>query len=387
MFLCLIFLNTSQLKIYLYAAVIIFFAGIAAFLIFSPQFGAKSDGDRLRRIELSDNYHKGRFRNPVKTDMMTGALESVKSMIDYFKGAENREPREPIHTAPIDLSIFSPSDRSRAAITWLAHSTVLIEIEGCMFLTDPIFGGRASPLSFMGPKAFAGSEVVSAQDIPRLDGILISHDHFDHLDYRTIIELKDRTETFFVPLGVGAHLERWGVPPEKIVERDWWEIAQYQGIELTAVPTRHFSGRGLMDRFKTQWCGWVIRSENNRIFFGGDSGYFDGFKKIGEKFGPFDLAMLECGAYSKYWPTIHMMPEETLRASMDLQSKILMPIHWAKFNLSLHSWTEPIERLNADALRSGVDLLTPMVGERVFLDQDISTINWWPGSNNFFVRP
>ena len=232
--------------------------------------------------------------------------------------------------------------------------------------------------SFMGPQAFPYSNVYSLEDLPEIDAVLISHDHYDHLDYETFLKLKSKVDKFFVPLGLAAHLERWGVPSENITELDWWDEVQFdENLLFAAVPMRHFSGRGVTDRSKTLWAGWVIKGKNSSVIHTGDSGYGDHFKEIGNKYGPFDLTMVECGQYNKDWKFIHMMPEETVQAHIDLKGKYLLPIHWGRFKLALHSWTDPIVRATAEAKKMNVELISPVAGQIVSLTPPLPKKHWW----------
>ena len=351
---------------------------IAVFLKHAPQVGAQAEGKRLERIQQSPNYKNGKFVNPIKTPMNPEGASIVKGMWKFFSGGDSREPAMSLPAMPLDSNRFNDADSDSAIITWLGHSTMLIEIEGKTFITDPMFSERASMLSFAGPKHFEYDNRISIEQLPPIDAIIISHDHYDHLDYQSILKLHPKVEKIFVPLGVGAHLEKWGVPVEKIVESDWWDESNLgEKFKLVCTPARHFSGRGLADRFNTLWCSWVIISENHRIYFGGDSGYFPGFEEIGKKYGPFDITMIECGAYSKYWPYIHIMPEEAVQANLDLRGKVLLPIHWGKFNLSIHSWIEPVERLLKKADELNVNIATPLIGESFTLNGSIPNKQWW----------
>jgi L-ascorbate metabolism protein UlaG (beta-lactamase superfamily) len=262
-------------------------------------------------------------------------------------------------------------------VIWFGHSSFLIKINGKNILVDPVFSLRASPVQYAGSKSYPGTMVYNISDFPELDAVIISHDHYDHLDYNSILALKSKTKMFCVPLGVSEHLLRWGVDENKIHEFDWWESeAIMPGFELISTPARHFSGRGFT-RNKTLWSSYVLKTETTRIFIGGDSGYDGTFKKVGEQYGPFDIVMLECGQYDVQWPYIHMMPEQTVQASIDLKAQILMPVHWGKFTLALHPWREPITRAIGKANALNVKVATPKIGEPVILSDAIPQEMWW----------
>lgn len=263
-------------------------------------------------------------------------------------------------------------------VCWLGHSTLLIEIEGKIILTDPVFSKRVSPFPFMGTKAFPFAENYNWNDLPEIDLILISHDHYDHLDYPTIKQLKNDKVKFVTTLGIGAHLEKWGILSERITELDWWDDYQLsEEIKLTTTPDRHFSGRGITNRFSTQWASWVIFGKSHRLFYGANSGYFPRFKTIGEQFGPFDLTMLECGQYSQYWPFIHSAPEETFQEATDLKAKAILPIHWGKFKLSIHPCMEPVERLISANKTEIVAIATPEIRQTFNLSSPLPQQAWW----------
>ena len=242
-----------------------------------------------------------------------------------------------------------------------------------------MLGNAYGPVTFM-PKSkrFGNSMPVSVKDLPEIDAVLITHDHYDHLDYRTIKQLKGKVEHYFVPLGVASHLISWGVDEKIITELDWWEEVKYKDLTLVSTPAQHFSGRGLMDKFSTLWMSWVIKGKKHNIYFSGDSGYFDGFKQIGKKYGPFDLTMIECGQYSEIWPNLHLFPEYTVQAHLDLRGKVLLPLHWGTLLLSpSHDWDEPLERLFKKAEELDIQLTTPMIGQTILLDSEYSNSKWW----------
>ncbi len=323
----------------------------------------------------SMNYQNGKFHNQTSTKVNTTDQNMLRTTIDFMRGNPNRTPIDVIPAVDIAAAESAISDDLR--VTWLGHSTCLIAIDGQVILTDPMFSDRASPLSFVGPKRFVTEISLHVRDLPKIDAVLISHDHYDHLDYKTIMDLQGRVDKFYVPLGVGGHLKRWGVASRQIIELDWWEEKSHGPLIFIATPAQHFSGRGLTDRNKTLWASWTIVGTKQRVFFSGDSGYFSGFKKIGETYGPFDITMLESGAYNVAWADIHMMPEETVQAHLDLQGRLLLPIHWAKFNLSVHPWKEPVQRLLKRASIRSVTVTTPQIGESVSLDKNYPQTRWW----------
>ncbi|MCY7350029.1 MAG: MBL fold metallo-hydrolase [Cytophagaceae bacterium] len=351
---------------------------VVAFVNLAPQIGSAATGPRLKRMQASPNYKEGKFQNLVETSIAMSFGKTVNVSWEMLsKGAIN-EPKDTIQTAPFDAKRFEGTGQpDEVAVSWFGHSSVLIRIQGKTLLTDPVFGERPSMVSFFGPKRFPFDHHIRLEDLPKLDAVILSHDHYDHLDYETFLQLKGKVSRFFVPLGVGVHLEKWGISPEHITELDWWETARLDDLKLVCTPARHFSGRGLTNRNTTLWSSWVLQGTQRRVYYGGDSGYYSGFKTIGDKYGPFDIALLECGAYNQDWISIHMMPEQTAQAQLDVKGKLLIPIHWGKFNLALHTWTDPIERLTRKAAQLGTAVATPRIGELTVLGGPVPATRWW----------
>ncbi len=345
------------------------------FINLSPEFGARAKGAQLEVIQQSPQYKDGKFQNIEKTEVMKSM--DYSTIPEYFTNRGNKIPDWSIPVEKLNTDYFSDYPDSLTRVTWFGHSALLLEIDGKKIFLDPMLGNVPAPHPWLGTPRFNDTLPMAIDMLPELDAVVISHDHYDHLDYGSIMNLKDKVGQFFVPLGVGAHLVSWGVDDAKIRELDWWEESKFEGLTLVATPARHFSGRGLFDRASTLWSSWVVIGENDRIFFGGDSGYDSSFKKIGEQYGPFDFAMLECGQYNEQWSEIHMMPEETVQAGIDLQSHLLMPIHWGAFKLALHPWDEPVRRFRKEAAQLGARIATPVIGEPIVLHEEIPTSRWW----------
>ncbi|WP_246085421.1 MBL fold metallo-hydrolase [Solitalea koreensis] len=291
----------------------------------------------------------------------------------FFNRPKSVSPPKPLPNVKTDLkSICS----EKPVIIWFGHSSYLMHIKGVNILVDPVFSGSASPMPFL-IKAFPGSNAYSVEDLPQIDLLIITHNHYDHLDKKTVKELKHKVNAIYTPLGVGNDLERCIIKEEKITELDWWNSSKMNNeIEIIATPARHFSGRGLK-RGESLWASFVLNIFGYNIYLGGDSGYDTHFKKIGQQYGPFDLAVLECGQYNTAWPFIHMAPEETVQASIDLNAKVLLPVHWAKFALAYHDWDEPIKRITKIAAEKNVDIITPMIGEPVTITEHYTNSTWW----------
>lgn len=317
---------------------------------------------------------RARFRNTAKTQDGSAALGQIIWRYLTQKVAD-KTPRQPIPVQAADLS------GSHDILLKISHSSVLLRLDGQYLLLDPVFSKRASPLQWLGPKRFHALPL-QLDELPQLSAVLISHDHYDHLDKHAVRALIGKTRRFIVPLGVDAHLRRFGVPAEMITVLDWWQHSEFNGLKVHATPAQHFSGRGINDKNQTLWASFVIESSQKRLFFSGDSGYFNGFAEIGQRFGPIDVAMVETGAYDELWADIHMQPEQSLRAHLDLQAAYLVPIHNSSFDLAMHAWYEPLERLAVAADAYQAQLVTPLFGAAV----DLSQLSFAPALHHVWWR-
>jgi len=349
----------------------------ALFLNFNPAFGGKATEAQIQRYKESGLYIDGKFKNQILTSLDMNIGELASTITEFIKGGSDRQPTGKIPVKKLDsLNIVNYSGKD-ARLTWFGHSTFLLEINSMDILIDPMFGPSPAPHKWLGPKRYYNELPIEIENLPEIDVVLLSHDHYDHLDYNSILKLKDKVGKFYVPLGVGPHLKEWGVDESKINELSWGDEIDHESLRLICVPARHFSGRGIFDRNTTLWGSWIIQG-SSKIYFSGDSGYGPHFKKIGEQYGPFDFAMLECGQYNKRWETIHMMPEQTAQAAVDLNAAVMMPIHWGAFTLALHSWTDPVERVTAKAEELGVNVATPVIGESIVLNGGVlPKKRWW----------
>ncbi|GEO10181.1 MBL fold metallo-hydrolase [Segetibacter aerophilus] len=324
----------------------------------------------------SDHFNGKIFLNPVPTEVMgKGSFSRIMKL--YLQKHPNRSPSKQLGPFKADSSVLDKLQPDQLRVTWLGHSSTLLEIDGKRFLTDPLWYQRASPFSGIGPKRFFDNPL-PINDLPAIDYIVLSHDHFDHLDKHSILHLLSKRIPIITMLGVGKRLVDWGADQSLVTELDWWQSINLPGgFVITALPSRHFSGRWINDRFSTLWGSFAIKGPLHNVYFGADSGYYDGFKKIGDQHGPFDLTMLDTGAYNKEWESIHMGPENAVRAHLDLKGKVLMPIHWGTFNLAFHPWTEPVERVIKAAEIDGVKLLLPTPGETRIVDTNSYNSGWW----------
>lgn len=328
-------------------------------------------------FDSSPQYRDGQFHN----SKLIPPTKYWPIAARYLRGeGEANTPSIEIPVIELSRTDIERLPAAELSVIRFGHSTSLVKIANQLWLIDPMFSSRASPLRIAGPKRFHAPPI-AIQDLPDLDGVIISHNHYDHLDKQSIQALKGKVKHFITPLGVGAKLRAWGIDEKKVSELDWWDSVEISTLTITATPAQHFSGRGLFDRNETLWASWVLKSAGHRFFYSGDSGYFDGFAEIGDRFGPFDLAQLEVGAYDSMWPYVHMSPEEAVSAYRDLKAHKLMPVHNGTFDLAFHPWYEPFDRMVELAMEQNVNLLTPRFGEIISVDnvgQSFNdTLGWW----------
>ncbi len=347
-------------------------AGIVLFMQ-TPKFGKHPSGQRLARIQQSPHYKNGAFQNLSPTPMLTEGV-SYGSMLKNFLFKKVKEPQSNLPTQKTDLLHLSSSEN---ILVWLGHSSYFMQIDGKTILVDPVMSGAASPLPFT-TRAFKGSDVYTTNDLPAIDYLFVTHDHWDHMDYRTLLALKPKVKQVICALGNGAHFERWGFSASTILEEDWnRSLPLNDGFTVHVTPARHFSGRGLK-RNQALWASFVLHTPSHKIFLGGDSGYDTHFAEIGTKFGPFDLAILENGQYDAAWRYIHMQPHEVLKAAADLNAQTLLPVHSGKFTLGNHDWDEPLTKITALPAPQQLRIITPMIGEPVNLNDSTQQFSaWW----------
>lgn len=358
-------------------ALIIVFAFVAAVYLFMQQtkFGKIAEGERLERIKKSTNYKDGRFQNISFTPDLTEGVSYYKVIKEFFFDKSKRVT--PVNVLPSQKTDLLSLDADKNVFVWFGHSSYFMQVDGKKILVDPVMSGAASPLSFT-TRSFKGTDVYTTDDLPEIDYLFISHDHWDHLDYETVVKLKPKIKKVITGLGTAAHLEHWDYDKNIIIEKDWnEEIILDEGFVVNTTSARHFSGRGFK-RNQSLWMAYALKTPTIKIYIGGDSGYDTHFKKIGEQHGPFDFAILECGQYHHNWKYIHMMPEELISAAEDLKAKKIIPVHWAKFALGQHDWDDPIIRVVAEAKRKNIEVLHPMIGEEVDLRNASQKFSeWW----------
>lgn len=366
--------------LWIVAGIIVFIVIVLAVIIglymsFNPVFGGNLTEGQKQNYERFDHFVNGKFINKQPTNMNIRLSEYPSMIKDFLIGSGDRSPKKQLNIADINWDNIKSEEDS---LTWFGHSSFLVSLDNKKILVDPVLSLRASPVSFAGGKRYTGNLLSIIDNLPKLDIILITHDHYDHLDYHSIVRLKEKTNHFCVPLGVSNHLIRWGIAKEKITECNWWDEIELNGLKLAFTPSRHFSGRGLFNRDTTLWGGWVILGSKTRFYTSGDGGYGQHFKEIERKYGPFDIALMEGGQYDRRWSAIHMTPEEAIQAYQDIKGKAMMLIHWGAFTLANHAWTDPIERAVRAARNSDIKLITPQIGETVALNGSVPAITrWW----------
>ncbi|SHI61196.1 L-ascorbate metabolism protein UlaG, beta-lactamase superfamily [Mesonia phycicola] len=355
--------------------IILIIIGVATLLFLNTErFGKHPSGERLLKIEQSPNYKNGRFQNLNHTPMLTEGVGYSKVLYQFLFSSKPKEPSIKIPSIKTDLKNLKPDEN---VLIWMGHSSYFIQLDGKTILVDPVLSGNASPLSFT-TKAYNGTNIYTTDDIPKIDYLFLSHDHWDHMDYKTLKKLKPKIKTVITGLGNGAHLEHWGFNQNIILEGDWYDNFSFDDeFEVHITPARHFSGRGFTSA-KTLWASFVLKTPTKTIFIGGDSGYDSHFKEIGNKFGPFDLVILENGQYDNNWKHIHMLPGEQLKAANDLNTTTILPVHAGKFTLANHNWDEPFINISNKKTETDIKIITPMIGVSVNLKDSLQQFkNWW----------
>lgn len=328
----------------------------------------------MEKIKTSKQYEDGKFINYADNPGFK-ISKMLSAGWDFLFSDNDRKPDFDLPREEIDFEQIKNAKSDELKITWVGHSSQIINIDGKIVLTDPVYENKTV---FMGPSRYNGDVPLTFNNIPEIDLVVISHNHYDHFNSNTLEEIHPRVKHFVVPLMVGAQLEELGVPREKITELDWWdEITLFDNFLIVLTPTQHFSGRGIFDRDETLWGSYVIKGPHHNIYFSGDSGYFEGFTQIGDKYGPFDYTMMECGAYNESWHYVHMFPEETAQANLDLKGKIMQPMHWGTFDLALHAWYDPMRRVAKAADSLGIKISTPIIGETITVNENLTTERWW----------
>ena len=371
--------SSSKSRRFKWATAVLSFVvvGSVLFLRNWPSFGGTISGERLKRAQASPHYQDGKFANTLPHPPLESG-DVWDYLKEYFFGDQVRVPPSaiPVSTMPPASMRTQPPAGLRAI--WLGHSSVLVELDGLRLLVDPVFSNHASPLSGIGPKRFHAPPIAMT-DLPKIDAVMISHDHYDHLDMRTIQYLSSKGTRFFVPLGVGSHLDEWEVPESQITELDWWESAELGRLAIVCTPAQHYSGRGILDYKETFWSSWSVIGPRYRVFYSGDTGFSDHFQAIGNRLGPFDLAIIRIGQYGPgaSWIYSNVDPEDAVEAHLAVQARRMLPVHWGTFNLAFHDWDEPIRRAVEAANEKNVDLVTPRVGEVVIAGEPFSSHSWW----------
>lgn len=347
---------------------------ILLFINLSPQFGSNPKKSQKEYYSKLSNYEDGEFKNKEVTALFTDEM----SFWDFFKTEINREPIKELVPLELDINSFISNDSREMKLVWLGHSAFIINIQGITILLDPMLSSHAAPIPIPSLKRYSSQLAFDIEKLEKIDFVIYSHDHYDHLDYPTIKKIKNKVGLFIVPHGIGNHLEGWGVDKNSIKELNWGESHRQNEIDFICLPARHFSGRGPLNRNSTLWSSWAIKSPLGKIYFSGDSGYGSHFKEIGEQHGPFDISLIDCGQYNKAWKFSHMFPEQSIKAAKDLMSNYLIPIHWGAFTLATHSWIEPPEIITREAIKLNQKFLLPEIGQVVVVGTDYKiSKNWW----------
>jgi L-ascorbate metabolism protein UlaG (beta-lactamase superfamily) len=354
---------------------IVFLPVTLIMLLFHPQFGGRLKKHHKEAYSRSKQWNGKEFDNLVETTMDVGLKTMPGLLKAQFTNTKVRTPEKPIPIIPFDKKAWN-SEPDKPKFIWYGHSVLLLQLNGKNLLIDPMLGSDASPIAPIKTKRFSDNSLDVIDSLPKIDAVLYTHDHYDHIDLKSVRKLMPKVDKWFVGLGIGRHLERWKIPSNQITEFDWWQEFDFEGIKITYTPSRHFTGRGPFDRQQTLWGGWVFKSPAHNIFWSGDGGYGEHFKEIGKRLGPFDHAFMENGQYNKLWRQIHLHPEESVQAAIDAQVKVATPVHWSGFALALHPWKEPIERFTAEAKKKGLLLSTPRIGEIQELGKEAGS-DWW----------
>ncbi|MGX7667619.1 MBL fold metallo-hydrolase [Flavobacterium pedocola] len=362
----------------LFFITLLFITLLTVWFLNTKAFGTAPKGVRLETIKASPNYRNGAFQNLSPTPSLTEDATFYSVMKEFmFAKKERKQPTEEIPVIKTNLHTLDPQ---KDTMIWFGHSSYFMQLDGKKFLVDPVLSPNASPVSFT-TKAFKGTNQYTVEDLPAIDYLFITHDHWDHLDYKTVSQLQPKIKKVICGLGTGAHLERWGFTSEQIIEKDWHEtFALEEGFTVTTVSARHFSGRGLK-RNQSLWLSFALKTPSMNVFIGGDSGYDSHFAKAGTELGPFDLVILENGQYDKSWKHIHMMPEEVIKATQELKATKLFPVHSAKFALANHEWDEPLKRISQLSQETDIQLVTPRIGEITYLKANQNFPKWWEFTN------
>ncbi|MEL6668744.1 MAG: MBL fold metallo-hydrolase [Bacteroidota bacterium] len=345
---------------------------------FLRQFGSRISKSDLARYAQSPNWENGRFQNLEAFSLGGNLLDMPKMIYKQLTSRKGREPENPLPILPFDLEAFMQEDGA-ASFIWYGHAAILMRTAGLTVLIDPMLGPNTTPIAPIATSRFSSGTLDLIDEFPEIDLLLMSHDHYDHLDMASIDKLKDKTRQFAVALGVKRHLVKWGVDADRIQEFDWWDRQSFGGLEISFTPSKHFSGRGLSNRFKSLWGGWVFKSDGANLWFSGDGGYGSHFKEVGNRLGPFDYAFVECGQYNDDWPDVHLFPDQAVQAALDVGATRAMPYHWAGFSLSYqHRWWEPAQDFVKSAIDQGLDYSLPKLGELVRMEEDVERKElWW----------